>query len=499
MAVPAPGKAMSTHYPYALTSHIEANRLLRRWTSVSRSAFFAANLLADVVVVVMMSWITGVGYHLVAYGAAGDSLFYLEVGLLAAIIFVLPNLARREYALQHFFDFRPLARRAIHLWNATSICLLTLGFLTQVTVVYSRGWILIYYVTTIGVLLAQRWLFFHATVIGSKSGLLSAQRIFLFGTGRHVEEFVTRHQLRNLGINVVGCNFVTPLEPGASPAQAAQMLDRDLEAVVASARLLEPDAVFLVMPWSDAAVIERCVEALLKLPAEIHLGTEHILHRFEHVTISRCGSMASLQLTRPPLTLLELLAKRACDLVLASVGLLLATPFVLIAAIAIKLDSSGPVFFLQRRHGFNQKPFRIIKLRTMRTMDDGPVIHQARRDDPRITRVGAFLRRCNIDELPQLLNVIMGDMSLVGPRPHALSHDQEFEQRIALYARRHNVKPGITGWAQIHGLRGETDTDEKMLRRVELDLFYIDNWSLMLDVQILLRTVLSRSSYCNAY
>jgi lipopolysaccharide/colanic/teichoic acid biosynthesis glycosyltransferase len=135
----------------------------------------------------------------------------------------------------------------------------------------------------------------------------------------------------------------------------------------------------------------------------------------------------------------------------------------------------------------------------MRTLDDGPAVEQAKQNDPRVTRIGAWLRRWSFDELPQLFNVVKGDMSLVGPRPHALSHDRDYERRIATYARRHNVKPGITGWAQIHGYRGETDTDEKMQKRVEHDLYYIDNWSLALDLQILIRTVLSRSSYYNAY
>jgi len=157
------------------------------------------------------------------------------------------------------------------------------------------------------------------------------------------------------------------------------------------------------------------------------------------------------------------------------------------------------VLFLQRRFGFNQKPFRIIKFRSMRICEDGPDIRQASKDDPRVTRVGRWLRRWNIDEVPQLLNVIKGEMSLVGPRPHALSHDREYERRISSYARRHNVKPGITGWAQIHGLRGETDTDDKMRARVEHDLYYIDNWSVWLDLQIVIRTVISRASYRNAY
>jgi lipopolysaccharide/colanic/teichoic acid biosynthesis glycosyltransferase len=157
------------------------------------------------------------------------------------------------------------------------------------------------------------------------------------------------------------------------------------------------------------------------------------------------------------------------------------------------------VFFVQRRYGFNQKPFRIIKFRTMSSLDDGPVVPQAVRNDPRLTRIGRWLRRWNIDEIPQLINVLAGDMSLVGPRPHALSHDREYERRISLYARRHNVKPGITGWAQINGFRGVTDTEDKMRKRVEYDLFYIDNWSLWLDLKIIARTVLSRTAYRNAY
>jgi len=169
-----------------------------------------------------------------------------------------------------------------------------------------------------------------------------------------------------------------------------------------------------------------------------------------------------------------------------------------LVSLAIRLDSPGPVFFLQRRYGFNQEPFRIFKFRSMRTLDEGRHIPQAMADDPRITRVGRFLRRTNIDELPQLFNVLSGEMSLVGPRPHALAHDQMYEQAIAFYARRHNVKPGITGWAQVNGLRGDTAAEGKMRSRVEHDLWYIDNWSMMLDLRILWLTIFSKKAYRNA-
>jgi len=202
--------------------------------------------------------------------------------------------------------------------------------------------------------------------------------------------------------------------------------------------------------------------------------------------------MASLQLTRAPLSWLERAQKRAFDVTLAAGALIALAPAFAVVALAILLESGQPVFFLQRRYGFNQEEFRIIKFRTMTTLDDGDVVRQVTRNDRRVTRVGRFLRKWNIDELPQLINVLKGDMSLVGPRPHALSHNREYERKIALYARRHNVLPGITGWAQVKGFRGETDTDEKMRARVEHDLYYIDNWSVWFDLKILLRTVLSR-------
>jgi lipopolysaccharide/colanic/teichoic acid biosynthesis glycosyltransferase len=174
------------------------------------------------------------------------------------------------------------------------------------------------------------------------------------------------------------------------------------------------------------------------------------------------------------------------------------SPALLLVAALIRLDSKGPALFLQRRYGFNQEPFHIVRFRSMTKMGNGATIVQAKSGDMRITRVGRFIRRWNIDDLPQLLNVLRGEMSLVGPRPHAPAHDQLFERRVALYARRHNVKPGITGWAQVKGLRGEIDTPEKIRYRIEHDLYYIDNWSLPFDLWIIWQTVFSKKACANA-
>jgi Undecaprenyl-phosphate glucose phosphotransferase len=490
---------MNLQHPYALTSPVDANRFLRRWTSFSRAAFCGGILLTHAAVIVFMSMLTGIGYHFLVYRETGDLVSYLEVGALSAAIFTIANQLRWEYKLSNFFAFAPHWRRSVHLWNVTFVCLLALGFLAQVSVVYSRGWFVLYYGSTIFALLVLRYLFVKATVHASRIGILSAQRILLFGAGKQIDDFVTRYDPKSYGVNIVGCHFLTPVTSGTPTGLQHQTLTKDLDQAVSSVRLLEPDAVFLVMPWSARETISACVDALLKLPTEIHLAAEHILDRFEHIELLRFGPMVSLQLTRMPLSRFELFQKRTLDLLIASTALLLLTPLLMLTALLIKLDSRGPVFFLQHRYGFNQKPFRIIKFRTMRTLDNGAVIAQAKAGDPRVTRVGAWLRRWSIDELPQLFNVIKGDMSLIGPRPHALTHDRQYERRISLYARRHNVKPGITGWAQIHGYRGETDTDEKMQKRVDHDLYYIDNWSLVLDLHILLRTVVSPTSHRNAY
>ena len=170
--------------------------------------------------------------------------------------------------------------------------------------------------------------------------------------------------------------------------------------------------------------------------------------------------------------------------------LLLLSPLMLLTALLIKLDSHGPVLFFQTRNGFNGRAFRIVKFRSMNVLEDGSAIRQVTRSDPRVTRLGRWLRRTNIDELPQLFNVLNGDMSLVGPRPHAVAHNNEYDKLIANYALRNHVKPGITGWAQVNGYRGETLTADLMSKRVELDRWYISTWSIWLDIAILFRTLI---------
>jgi Undecaprenyl-phosphate glucose phosphotransferase len=490
---------MNFHIGYTLVSRSGTSRSARQWAVVTAASLSAGFFLADITVIMSMALLTGIGYHLAVYGEFGDTLAFAYIGLLAASIFVISNLFRGEYKLPNIIGVKYHLRHSVQLWNVTYVCLLGLAFLAKAIETLSRGWILLFYLATMLTLVLTRYALVRITMHARRTGLIATKRIFIVGTGYHIGEIIRQYQPWELGASIVGCRFLTPATKAASPQMRAELLDRDIDATVESARALEPDAILIVTSWSDTATIDRCIDRLMSLPVEIHVGPEPILHKFENVQLANLGRLFSLQLTRLPLSRFEILTKRIFDLLLSSFGLVLLTPLLLLVAVLIKLDSPGPVFFLQRRYGFNQQPFRIIKFRTMRTLDDGPVVRQATVDDPRVTRVGRWLRRWNIDEFPQLFNVLKGDMSLIGPRPHALSHNHEYEQKIVLYARRHNVKPGITGWAQIHGLRGATDTDDKMRRRVEYDLHYIDNWSLTLDLQILIRTVVSPRAYSNAY
>ena len=490
---------MTTVQSYTLACRPKTSRLLRRWALLSHSAVSGVLFLLDVALIAAMSCATGIAYNLFAHGEYGDFASFIQVGVLAAGIFAASNVSRGEYKLTNFFAFRPNLGSVFHSWNVTLICLLTLWFLTQASDQYSRAWLVLFYVAALTILIVERFLIVRITKRARYAGLISTQRIFVIGTGAQVNDFVDTYEPRTLGISIVGCRFLTPVAADATAQARGAALDRDLASAIASVRQLEPDAIFLLLPWSATDTIRRCVDAFLALPVAIHLGPEQILKRFEGAELSRLCQMASLQLTRLPLSRLEVLQKRTFDVLFSAAALIALTPFLAFLAILIRIDSKGPAFFVQRRYGFNQQPFRIVKFRTMTTLDDGPVVPQAVRNDPRLTRLGRWLRRWNIDEIPQLFNVLTGEMSLVGPRPHALSHDREYERRISLYARRHNVKPGITGWAQINGFRGEIDSEEKMRMRVECDLFYIDNWSFWLDLKIIAKTVFSRTAYRNAY
>lgn len=453
--------------------------------------------LTDLAVVLAIVVIASFAYHLAAYGHVGNRQITIELAMMISAIFVFTNVMQGRYQLGNYLSTKGQVASAFTVWNITMVAFIAIVFLAKIVDHYSRAVVFATYLTGIPLISLARSGIVRTISMASKTGRITSERVFLIGREQDVMSFVSRHQPWNIGFVIVDVAFLRSNDARRinDPATA---LAADLVTAVARCRQMQPDAVFIAMPWSEQETIDTCIDAFMNLPVAIHLAPERIMDRFDNPHIVRIGSLASLRLTRPALSRAEIAAKRVFDVVAASVILVMTLPVLAVIAALIRLDSKGPVFFLQRRYGFNQQAFRIFKFRTMTATDDGDVVRQATRNDPRVTRVGRVLRRYNLDELPQLLNVIGGQMSLVGPRPHALAHDHEFQRKIALYARRHNVKPGITGWAQVNGLRGETDTDDKMAKRINFDHWYIDNWSFWLDIGILLRTVFSSRSYKNA-
>jgi putative colanic acid biosynthesis UDP-glucose lipid carrier transferase len=257
--------------------------------------------------------------------------------------------------------------------------------------------------------------------------------------------------------------------------------------------------VYITLPLGSQPRIIELLEQLQGTTASIFYVPDVFGISIIQGRLQDLGGIPLVGICETPFTGTNELVKRISDIILSSIILVLISPILLVLAIGVKLSSPGPVIFKQRRNGLDGKEIMVYKFRSMRTMDNGPVVRQASKDDPRITPFGAFIRRTSLDELPQFFNVLQGRMSIVGPRPHAVAHNEQYRQLIKAYMVRHKVKPGITGWAQINGYRGETETIDKMRARVEYDLEYLRNWSLALDLKIILRTVplmiLDRSAY----
>lgn len=438
-------------------------------------------------------------YQKLAYGDLGRPWLHAGFGVAAGVFYAVPFLVRGEYTIPAYLASGRRPQRIFMSWNAAFPAILTLLFLTQTTIDVSRVIVVTFYLAGLMAMIALESGVRNAVIYGLRESILPPRRIMLIGTPAATASLAERlrttgSETERIGVRVVA---TAPL-PLADINEPGKAMTTALEQAVIKARALLPDDVVIATRIDDDQVIDRVVSAFEQLPVAIHLDAGEIVSRFKDVALRHVGSAATLSIAELPLSPFQIIVKRAFDVIGALVCLAIAAPVMVIVAIAIRLDTGGPVFFKQCRSGFNRHRFTIYKFRSMTTADNGPVVEQAKKDDPRITRVGAFLRRTNLDELPQLFNVLKGDMSLVGPRPHAVAHDEDFERRILGYPRRLNMKPGITGWAQVNGLRGETDTVDKMRRRVDADIHYIENWSLMFDLYIMLLTVASPKTFLNA-
>jgi putative colanic acid biosynthesis UDP-glucose lipid carrier transferase len=447
--------------------------------------------------IIAASVASGIAYHLVALGGLGDPVQYLGSGIAVATLFFMSARANDLYRPANLLHPRSQIRKILTIWAIVFLCLATVSFTLKISHVVSRGAVLLFCVVGVAGIVGSR--LGVARVIGRiiASGRLRGRRIALLtNTGsRHLQDDLLE-SFGHYGYAVARVFDISTAD--LNTAYTAKIGERVRE-VLHYARQRPLDEIILAIPWTQTALIDGIAGELRALPIPVRLLPDPFVGRLLERPLLDLGPARAIELQRASLTIAQRAIKRLMDVVLSALGLFVLAPAFAIMAIVIRLDSPGPVFFIQTRVGFNGRPFRIYKFRTMTTLDDGAVIRQATRDDARVTRTGRFLRRSSLDELPQLLNVLRGEMSLIGPRPHALAHDGEYDKLIASYAIRQKMKPGLTGWAQVNGCRGETSQVQLMKRRVDHDLKYIDRWSIWLDFRILVMTVVQLVKMRDAY
>jgi Undecaprenyl-phosphate glucose phosphotransferase len=420
---------------------------------------------------------------------------YIAAAFLIAALILFVSLG-----FHHFASMQTQPRHRF-LWNGLGAVglafsfFLSVMFLLKISEGYSRGTFFVQLMAVAIAVLAVRAVSHARLQAGIAAGRVEARRAVLIGDAIHYRAVIDR--LKDAGILTVG-SFPFPEHSGGAVGPGDDT-SRNARRMIETCRALRADDIVILATADDLPRTSHLADILSELPVALHVVPTEAGDLLASSRLAELGSILTIQVLHPPLSVIDRVVKRAFDLVSASVGLVLLSPLLLITAIAIKLDSRGPVLFRQTRHGYNNDTIRVFKFRSMSSLEEGSKFTQAVKNDPRVTRLGRLLRRTNIDELPQLLNVLLGEMSIVGPRPHPIALNKKFEGQISPLSRRHNVKPGITGWAQVNGYRGETDTIEKMQRRFECDLYYIDNWSFLLDIKIILMTFLSKKAYLNAY
>jgi Undecaprenyl-phosphate glucose phosphotransferase len=449
----------------------------------------------DAFVILMTSILGGIAYQVALGNEIPSILPHAAVGLLASFIYILRMSGLGYYDFPECTKPHVETANILVYWFTTGLLLAFFAFLLKIGVAYSRGaFVLFYFFAPVGLLGVRK-----ATKIALASamsrGTLGRRNIVLVGDFDEVAALETQDMLLFSGTADV--NRFT-LSRNDDPVERASNDERILNAAINFVRTKNCREMVLALPWTDTDRIDFVRESIKVLPISARLLPDSRVRSLTHYS-SASRNVLAIEVQRAPLSAAERLAKRMIDIVIASVALVLLLPVMALTAVAIKLDGPGPVIFRQRRKGFNGQEFVMLKFRTMSVQEDGAVVSQATRNDPRVTHIGRVLRSASIDELPQLVNVLRGEMSLIGPRPHALAHDDQFQKIVGDYAFRHHVKPGLTGWAQCNGSRGATPSVEEVARRVKLDLWYINNWSLLLDFQILLKTFFEVIRKRNAY
>ena len=422
-------------------------------------------------------------------GLSAQYLVTIAIGVLAAgLLFQWLGVYARDFVLAKGMR----SHWMLVAFAVTFAVLLTAAFALKVSSFYSRIWAVSWFFGSMGLLVLVR-LFLSEWVRRQAERGAFANRTVIVGIGEQGLRLAGHlERTGNVRVRVLGL-----IDDLAAPGESATPAGNRLVGMDDLVRLIRQngvDEVLIALPWDQEARVQAVVQRLAMTPVHIRLAPDLVGYHFIGRGMTLVGHLPMINILSRPISGWSQVHKNIEDRVLAALFVtIFALPMAAIA-LAIKLDSSGPVLFKQKRQGFNNNLIEVWKFRSMHAQMEDPACEvQTTRDDPRVTRLGRFLRRTSLDELPQLFNVLRGDMSIVGPRPHALAtkaDGQLFEEIVDSYAARHRVKPGITGWAQVNGWRGETDSLDKIRNRVEYDLYYIDNWSIWLDFLIIAKTVM---------
>ena len=444
-------------------------------------------LAGDFLVILVASMVGGIGYQWIFLKTIGSIEANLAVGILVFANFAALMSAQQNYRATNLANIARQVRYVTFTWWFVCFVLLGVAFALKIGSELSRGSTLSFFALGWVGLIAFRAVLARNLTRALEDGTFAEKKIILLVEPGQQSSSRALMDLRKCGYLLVETIEITASEIDA--VGVPKSLQQKIDTIISISQHETIEHLFLLINWSRPQFIENLVRLLRVVPIPVHLLPCKNVSRLLTARTVNVGTAWTVELQRAPLSNIERSFKRTVDVILAAIAIVLNSPLMLITALLIKLDSSGPILFRQRRNGFNGRTFFIYKFRTMRVLEDGDIIHQATHDDPRVTRLGRWLRQTSIDELPQLFNVIIGNMSLVGPRPHAVAHNNEYQDIVSHYAFRHHVKPGITGWAQVNGYRGQTQTVEMMAHRVEYDLWYINHWSPWLDLRILLKTL----------
>lgn len=435
----------------------------------------------------MLIWFS-LGFILELFGIDNGG-NYTYAGILATVSFLFLAETQAIYISWRLVSIKRMSLKVLLAWFSIVVLLVSVAFMTKSSADFSRK-VMVSWFIVVPILMTCQRVLIQLVVRDMRKRGMNTRTVAIAGAGENALRIVKGiFDSGWMGLQLVGIyddrsELRLPLVGGRTLE-----IKGNLRKLVQEAKSGGIDYVYIALPMKAEGRIIEIVNALADTTASAYVVPDFFVFDLMHARWFNVGGVPMVSIFESPFYGVDGWSKRLEDIVLGTLILTLIAIPMLIIALGVKLSSHGPILFKQRRYGLNGKVVEVWKFRSMRVLEDGQNVAQAQKNDPRVTRFGSFLRRTSLDELPQFINVLQGHMSIVGPRPHAISHNEQYRRLIHGYMLRHKVKPGITGWAQINGWRGETDTVEKMAARIECDLHYIQNWSLGMDLKIIFLTL----------